>query len=134
MVEVVQFRADYRATRQFDNGALELQASLVGGPGGLSGRNDDEDFAQFRVGADASYLYGRAKATWVRRLPKEWTLRATGQVQIASGALLPTEQFGLGGHATVRGIDERDFLADHGLVWFNSNSSKSPLDSGWLYL
>jgi hemolysin activation/secretion protein len=30
---------------------------------------------------------------------------------------LPTEQLALGGHATVRGFEERDFLADRGYVF-----------------
>jgi hemolysin activation/secretion protein len=114
VVDVVQFRTDYRASRRLETGALELQASLVGGPGGLSGRNEDSDFAKFRAGAASTYLYGRVQATWVRRLPKGWTLRTKGQLQLASGALLPTEQLALGGHATVRGYEEREFLGDHG--------------------
>ena len=38
-----------------------------------------------------------------------WTLRG----QLATGPLLPSEQFGLGGYDTVRGYEERDFLADN---------------------
>ncbi len=117
-VEVVQFRADYRARRQFANrGALELNGSVVGSPGDLGGRNSTSDFQDFRLGAEASYLYGRARATWTQRLPGAWTLRARGQFQVGSGALLPTEQLALGGHATVRGFEERDFLADRGYVF-----------------
>ena len=117
VVEVLQFRADYRASRQFGKeGGLQLSASLVASPGGLSGRNSDRDFERFRPGAEASYFYGRARGVWVRRLPKSWTLRTSGQLQLASGALLPTEQLGLGGHATIRGFEEREFLADRGYV------------------
>ena len=116
-VEVVQFRADYRARRQFANqGVLELNGSVVGSPGELGGRNSTSDFQDFRPGAEASYFYGRARATWTQRLPGAWTLRARGQFQVGSGALLPTEQLAMGGHATVRGFEERDFLADRGYV------------------
>jgi hemolysin activation/secretion protein len=114
LVEVLQLRTDYRASRQFKSGALEVRASLVGSPGGLSGRNEDEDFARFRAGAESGYLYGRAQAIWVHRLPKGWSLRTRGQLQLASGSLLPTEQLALGGHTTVRGYEEREFLGDHG--------------------
>lgn len=117
VVEVLQFRSDYRASRQFGKKAgLEISASVVASPGGLSGRNTDSDFAEFRAGSEASYLYGRAQATWVQRLPQAWTFRAKGQLQLASGALLPTEQLGFGGHATVRGFEEREFLGDHGYL------------------
>ncbi len=116
-VEVIQFRTDYRARRQFANrGSLELNASVVGSPGELGGRNSTSDFQDFRPGAEASYLYGRARAVWTKRLPGAWTLRARGQFQVGSGALLPTEQLSLGGHATVRGFEERDFLADRGYL------------------
>ncbi len=116
-VEVVQFRADYRARRQFVNrNSLELNASVMGSPGELGGSNSTSDFQDFRPGAEASYLYGRARAVWTQRLPGAWTLRARGQFQVGSGALLPTEQLSLGGHATVRGFEERDFLADRGYL------------------
>ena len=134
VVEVLQFRADYQASRQFGReGGLQLSASLIASPGGLSGLNSDQDFERFRPGAEASYLYGRAKAVWVRRLPDSWTLRASGQLQLSSGALLPTEQLGLGGHATVRGFEEREFLADHGYVLsteLRAPSLRIPLGEG----
>ena len=117
VVEVFQFRADYRASRRFGNeGGLQLSASLIASPGGVTALNSDRDFERFRPGAESSYLYGRARAVWVRRFPGSWTLRTSGQLQAASGALLPTEQMGLGGHATVRGYEEREFLADHGYL------------------
>lgn len=116
-VQVTQFRANYRASRRFaSDGRLELNASVVGSPGNLGGRNSTDDFQAFRPGAEASYLYGRARATWTRRLPGSWTLRARGQFQLGGGALLPTEQLAMGGHATVRGFAEREFLADRGYL------------------
>lgn len=114
VVDVVQFRADYQASRQFDAGALELRASLIASPGGLTGNNEDADFERFRAGADSQYLVGRGTATWVQRLPQGWTLRANAKGQLATGPLLPAEQLALGGHASIRGYEERDFLADHG--------------------
>jgi len=114
VVEVLQFRADYLAERRFERGAIEFEASLVASPGGLTGRNNDEDFEAFRHGAGAAYLYGRARAVWVRQLPARWSLRLSGNLQLADDALLPTEQLGLGGYDAVRGYQERDYLADSG--------------------
>lgn len=114
VVDSVQVRADYRASRQFDDGALELQASLIASPGGLTGHNDDADFDLFRSGADSQYLVGRGNVTWAQRLPRGWALRSTLTGQVASGPLLPAEQLALGGHTTIRGYEERDYLADHG--------------------
>ena len=116
-VEVVQFRVDYRASRQFgQRGGLALSAAVVGSPGQLSTRNSDEKFSQFRPGAEASYLYARAQAAWTRRLPGSWALRTRGQFQLGTGALLPTEQLPMGGHASVRGFGEREYLADRGYL------------------
>ena len=116
-VEVVQFRAAYRASRQFgQRGGLAVSAAVVGSPGQLSARNSDENFMQFRPGAEARYLYARAQAAWTRRLPGSWALRARGQFQLGTGALLPTEQLAMGGHASVRGFGERDYLADRGYL------------------
>ena len=116
-VEVVQLRADYRATRQFkQRGSLAVSAAVVGSPGRLSAENSSENFRQFRPGAEASYLYGRARAAWTRRLPGAWALWARGKFQVATGALLPTEQLAIGGHASVRGFGEREYLADQGYL------------------
>jgi len=114
-VEVVQFRADYRASRQFgQRGGLAVSAAIVGSPGQLSARNSGENFRQFRSGAEANYLYGRAQAAWTCRLPGTWALRTGGQFQLGTGALLPTEQLAMGGHSSVRGFGEREYLADRG--------------------
>ena len=114
-VEVVQFRADYRASRQFgQRGRLAVSAAIVGSPGQLSARNSGENFRQFRSGAEANYLYGRAQAAWTCRLPGAWALRTGGQFQLGTGALLPTEQLAMGGHSSVRGFGEREYLADRG--------------------
>lgn len=45
-----------------------------------------------------------------------WQLRATANVQEASKTLIPSEQFGLGGAASVRGYDERTLAGDYGIA------------------
>ena len=91
-----------------------MSAAIVGSPGQLSARNSGENFRQFRSGAEANYLYGRAQAAWTCRLPGAWALRTGGQFQLGTGALLPTEQLAMGGHSSVRGFGEREYLADRG--------------------
>lgn len=114
VVDVVQARIDYLASRRSEKDALQISASLVASPGGLSSRNEDANFEAFRAGASADYFYGRVKATWLRRLPEAWTLRVAGQAQWANGPLLPIEQLAFGGRDSVRGYDERIALADSG--------------------
>jgi hemolysin activation/secretion protein len=113
-VDVVQFRAEWQAKGPLWGGAADLRADLVASPGGMTARNDRAEFEAFRPGADPSYAYGRVEGSWLRPLPKSWSWRTQATAQLASGALLPTEQLGLGGSATVRGYDERILLADSG--------------------
>ena len=49
-------------------------------------------------------------------LPKCWEGFVQARGQVASRALIPTEQFGIGGYDTVRGYDEREYNADDALV------------------
>lgn len=125
VVDVVQVRIDYLATRQSEHDALRLSASVVVSPGGLSSHNEEDDFEAFRAGAQADYLYGRVKGTWLRRLPEAWSLRFAGQAQWADGKLLPIEQFALGGRDSVRGYEERLYLADSG--YFVSTELRTPV-------
>ena len=129
-VEVVQFRLNAflrKPAQTASDWSTELRASLVASPGGLSGRNDDEDFAAYRAGAESSYFYLRGNGQWSRAW-KDWTILIRAEAQLASGALLPSEQLGLGGLRTVRGYREREFLADSG--WWGSLEARSPAWSG----
>ncbi|MGJ8724452.1 MAG: ShlB/FhaC/HecB family hemolysin secretion/activation protein [Roseibacillus sp.] len=125
-VEVVQFRLNaqlQKAAKTESGWNTDLRVSLVASPGGFSGRNTDGEFASYRAGADASYLYLRGNGQWSRGW-KDWTLLVRAEAQVASGALLPSEQLGMGGMRTVRGYREREFLADSG--WWGSVEARSP--------
>lgn len=113
-VDIVQFRGEWRGTGPLWGGRAELQADLIVSPGDLTARNGREEFEAFRQGADPEYAYARLEATWARPLVDDWSCRLHATTQLASGALLPTEQLGLGGYHTVRGYAERVFLADSG--------------------
>ena len=115
-VDIVQARLDYRASGEWGKNRMALWAAVVASPGGLTGQNNDEDFEAIRPGAQADYLYALARADWFRRLGAEWSLRVTAEAQISSQELLPIEQFSLGGYETVRGFDERIYLADSGIA------------------
>ncbi|BCX48235.1 hemolysin activation/secretion peptide [Haloferula helveola] len=113
-VDVVQFRGEWQGNGSLWGGRAEAKAELVASPGGITDRNNRTQFQAFRTGADPEYIYGRIEGSWVRPLPAGWSCRVHGIGQLASGALLPTEQLGLGGHQTVRGYAERVYLADSG--------------------
>ncbi len=125
-VEVAQFRLNVLLQNPAETASdwsSRLQASLVASPGDLSGRNNDEDFARYRSGADSSYLYLRGNGQWSRSW-RSWTFLIRAEAQLASGSLLPSEQLGLGGLRTVRGYSEREALADSG--WWGSFEARSP--------
>lgn len=46
----------------------------------------------------------------------DWQLRATLNLQESSQTMIPSEQFGLGGGASVRGYDERTVAGDYGFA------------------
>ncbi|MDP0491043.1 MAG: ShlB/FhaC/HecB family hemolysin secretion/activation protein [Verrucomicrobiota bacterium JB023] len=126
-VEVVQGRLDVLLRRD----TFELRGTLVASPGGLSGRNGSEDFSNYRPDAEAAYLYARVSGSWLHALGDGWALLARGESQLATGALLPSEQLGFGGSSSVRGYAERELLADQG-GWLSLELRSPALDHNWL--
>ena len=68
-------------------------------------RNTRDDFRILRGGIN-----------WLKALPADWQLKASGTFQYSSLPLVAAEQIGLAGAATVRGFAERAFAADSGYV------------------
>lgn len=93
-----------------------FSASVFASPGGLSSRNHGRYFEVSRPGAKAGYVYGQLTAQYSRGLPggASWLTSATGQM--ASGALLGSEQLNGGGSGAVRGYRESSAFGDYGVV------------------
>lgn len=105
--------------------SLDIYAS----PGEFIAKGTNNDFNNLRNRAKNQYLYARGYLKKTIHMPFEWcyflfVLRG----QMASGVLLPSEQFGLGGYDTVRGYDERVFFADK-MVLANLELRIATLDS-----
>lgn len=81
-------------------------------PGGDKGK--DADFAATRAGAEADYALARLGGSVARTLSGDWQLRAGLDTQTTGEPLVPGEQFGLGGHDSVRGFGERVVSGDRG--------------------
>lgn len=81
-------------------------------PGGKRGGQDD--FSRARAGAPDNYSIVRAGASISRVLPGDWQGRAIVNAQYSRDALVPGEQFGAGGAASVRGLPEREIANDKG--------------------
>jgi hemolysin activation/secretion protein len=103
-------------------------------------RNDREVFAarsQFSAGIgalgatinnqspDSRFLAWRGQAQYVKLLAPDSILLVRGDVQVADRAMLPLEQFGLGGADSVRGYRQDALLADSGL--FASTEARFPI-------
>ena len=77
---------------------------------------DAADFQAVRDGAKPSYttvrLYGNVLAT----VAEGWQFGARLSSQWSNDALVPGEQFGVGGATSVRGYDERELAGDSGVM------------------
>lgn len=113
-VSYLPFTAQYQsilagenATTQFNLGVTFAFDRVVG---------DDEEFAQIRNDAEASfvYLYGGASHN---RVLSDSGLVLTGEVdfQLAPAPLIANEQFAIGGVQSVRGFRQAEALGDSGV-------------------
>ncbi len=82
----------------------------------IAGGNDGDQaaFTLQRPGAKAEYRIYRFSAAWSKVLDNDYLLRVVGNAQYAAHALVPGEQFGLGGQDSVRGFYEREVANDNG--------------------
>ncbi len=103
-------------------------------------RSEREVFAarsQFSIGVDAfgstinpqapdsRFLAWRGQTQYVKLLAPDSTLLVRGDIQVANRAILPFEQFGLGGVDSVRGYRQDALLADNGV--FGSTEVRLPI-------
>lgn len=114
--DIHQWVLDYSATLLDERGSTSATLTGVLSPGFLSSANDRDAFEASRAGASPRYAYTLLQAERSQRLPEEFTLvlRATGQ--LASGALLASEQIGLGGATTIRGFESFAVSGDQGYI------------------
>ena len=63
---------------------------------------------------DSRFFAWRGQAQWVRLLARDTSLLLRTNVQLSSTALVPIEQFGLGGLESVRGYRQNLLLTDNG--------------------
>jgi hemolysin activation/secretion protein len=83
-------------------------------PGGSQG--SDADFTTARLGATRHYFLVRYGAGYNHALPHDWQVRVGFNGQWTRDALVPGEQFGVGGATSVRGLQERDVSEDKGIT------------------
>lgn len=101
-------RANGEGTRWSLHASLHHNLSLGGAHTSAS------DFAAVRAGASRRYTVLRAQGQATAAIAAQWTASARASFQAGEQALVPGEQFGLGGAQGVRGFDERELLGDQG--------------------
>lgn len=86
-----------------DNPALRNAKPCSAGAGGVAGGCVSSDYQIIRYGVN-----------FAKAIPGDWQLRASLSGQYTPDALMPGEQFGLGGATSVRGFTERERANDNG--------------------
>jgi hemolysin activation/secretion protein len=110
-----QFVFAYDATRSDASGDTHANATLVVSPGHLDRDNSDEAFAAARLGAGPRYQYLQLSGQHDAPLGTSgFMLSARAQLQWTGNTLLPSEELGLGGDATVRGYEPYAAQGDRG--------------------
>lgn len=79
--------------------------------------NDDASYNAARAGAQRDWEAVRWGLEGNYALPARWTLSGRFRAQYAHEPLIPGEQFGIGGVASVRGLREREATGDQGYVF-----------------
>jgi hemolysin activation/secretion protein len=139
--EVDQFVIQYDATMRDDYGQTEVTNAFTFSPGGISDLNKTIFFQQQTGSRDAhaDYLYDHIVVTRVTGLPLDsdiakklgWFGGVTSITkfvgQIANGNLVPSEELGAGGAASVRGYDERAENGSQGILF--SEELRTPVFS-----
>jgi hemolysin activation/secretion protein len=77
---------------------------------------DPSDYEAVRPGATPHYDLVRIGAYATLPMPASWQLQARANGQWTHDALVPGEQFGIGGAYAVRGYEEREITGDSGAV------------------
>jgi hemolysin activation/secretion protein len=66
---------------------------------------------------DSNFFSWRGQAQWTRLLARDTLLILRGDLQLSDRALVPLEQFGIGGSETVRGYRQDALLTDNGVLF-----------------
>jgi hemolysin activation/secretion protein len=115
-VNLTQFMVGYNLGYERCKNKLGFDVQVFFSPFSWLPDQSNHDFASLNPSAKHTYVYGRSSLNYKRLLFKGcvWNLLVSGQV--SNRTLLPSEQFGLGGFATVRGYEERQLNGDDGLL------------------
>lgn len=116
MFDISEFLLSYEAGWDYLIGRTNLSLAWVLSPGNMTHFNKNANFSAIRTGAKSDYMYGRLEVDQSFFLPLKCSWFTNLIYQQATGFLLPSEEFSLGGYATVRGYEENDVISDNGVL------------------
>ncbi len=116
VTHVAQIGATYGVTLPAFGGRSSVSVSGYASPGGLTRYNGNRAFGGSRPGARADYAYGKLTLSHQRALPLGFSWSTVADFQVASGALLGSEQLSGAGTYAVRGYRENSAFGDEGVV------------------
>ncbi|WP_408382628.1 ShlB/FhaC/HecB family hemolysin secretion/activation protein [Paraburkholderia sediminicola] len=126
---VHQLMLSYDAVHSDSLGQTHATATVFFSPGHLDSSDNDEAYDTARAGATPRYGYLQLSAQRDQPLFAGFGLTAHGQFQWTANTLLPSEEFSLGGDASVRGYDPYVAQGDRG--WnLQTELSTPPLTLG----
>ncbi|NGX38713.1 MAG: Heme/hemopexin transporter protein HuxB [Chlamydiae bacterium] len=115
-VNLSQFMLGYAIATEDCCRRFSFNLDVYGSPAKMLPKESRSRYEELSRGARVRYAYGLLTTGYTRFLPYCFSFSALGRLQLASGALLPSERFGIGGYDTVRGYEERQFNVDNALV------------------
>ncbi len=115
-VNITQLALSYLGSLDTERFDLSLEVNAFYSPGAWLADQKSSDYQQLRPHTKPNYAYCVSKMAASYLLKSDFTVAAMIQSQLSSGNLLPSEQFPLGGHNTVRGYGEGYFSVDKALV------------------
>ena len=125
VTDIGQWILGYGSRLEDSLGASSLRLEGIFSPGEWFDRQNELAYAAVRPGAESEYGVFRLELARLTRLPGDFTLSNEFVAQSATTNLLPSEQMGLGGYATIRGYDEYSlFNSDEG--WSLRNEVRTP--------
>jgi hemolysin activation/secretion protein len=80
------------------------------------GASNKNDIGLSRAHTGAPFLIYRSQVQRIQYLTEEVAVRAKGAWQLTPDKLPPSEQFSIGGHDSVRGYPQGEYLGDYGAV------------------
>lgn len=111
-----QFYLGYQLEKTWENLSATFQWTNQFSPFTFLPHQNETDYNSLRPGANTRYYYAKMAGGLTYTMCSKWEASGLVRTQVASGALLPTEMFGLGGFDTVRGYQERVFLSDNCVI------------------